>query len=259
MEMFFKSFLGILLIASTLGINTEIAMGTEQENLIKPFEEACFGKNIPPKVPLAIAKHESGLNPYAVNVAGTGYMPDSKEEALEIMRAAEATGASYDVGLMQINNQWFSRLRVTPESLLEPDKNIEIGVKILAGEFAKHGKNWTAVGYYHSPSKSRGIAYSKSIYQLYHGFIQPRTSKSEENHSEIKIAKIKNKQGKAVQNYAEQKTGNQNLLNKQGIWRNPSTSGKNRVVAFQVRKPGIIRLSSSKPGKSSSQTGTSED
>ena len=245
---FTKTVFYTLLIASSFGINSTAEAFTEPDPQIAPFEKACNGTNIPSKVALAIAKHESGLNAYAVNVAGTGYMPDSREEALEIIEAAEAAGASYDVGLMQINNQWFNRLGVSPASLLEPEKNIEIGVKILAGEFKKHGKNWTAVGYYHSPNSSRGLAYSKNIYQLYHRVTQPKNT-----------ATLKNPKATKVQSYAEQKTSNQNLLNDRGIWRNSSASRESRVVTFQVRKPGVIRLSSAKSGKSASQAGTFED
>lgn len=228
-----------------LGVDTN-ALASEQQADITPFEKACAGTNIPPKLALAIAHHESGLNPFAVNVAGTGYLPESKEQALEIIKDAENRGASYDVGLMQINNQWFQRLGITPESLLEPEKNLDTGVKILAGEFERHGKNWTAVGYYHSPTSWRGKAYSWKVYNLYHGEISPS-------------APAPAKSTKMRETYAKQETSHQNLSDGSGVWRNPATSKANRLVSFKIRSQNIIRLSGSKPGKPTGPAGTSED
>ena len=38
----------------------------------KVFVDSCELWNVPLKLALAIARHESGLNPWAVNVAGQG-------------------------------------------------------------------------------------------------------------------------------------------------------------------------------------------
>ena len=244
---FFENLISLLLAAIFLGVNPSDQAATEQGLLIQPYEEACLETPVPAKVALAIAKHESGLNPFAVNVAGASYMPKSKEEALEIIQQAEATGRSFDVGLMQINNQWYSKLGVTAESLLDSELNIEMGVKILAGEFERHGKGWNAVGYYHSPNTSRGLNYSWQIYKLYHSEIAPRkTPKTEHKITESTV-------------YAEQQIENRNLSDRGGIWRNPDTSKQNRVVPFQVRSQGIIRLSSAESGESTGAEGITEN
>ena len=246
MTSFFENIISILLVTFSLGVNPSDQAVTEQD-LLQPYEVACAETVVPPKVALAIAKHESGLNPFAVNVAGASYMPNSREEALEIISQAEETGRSFDVGLMQINNQWYPKLGVTAESLLDPDLNIEMGVKILAWEFERHGKGWNAVGYYHSPNTSRGLNYSWQIYQLYHGEIEPRKSPETEQKQTEKST------------YAEQKTENYNVSDRGGLWRNPGTSKQSRVVSFQVRGESIIRISSAEPGGSASPEGITQD
>ena len=53
-----------------------------------------------------------------------------------------------------------------PEQVLEPANNIKIGVWILAQEIRRHGLNWKAVAYYHTPlhkNPERGRAYARSV------------------------------------------------------------------------------------------------
>ena len=238
MTSFFENLISLLLATLSLGMNSSGEAASEQDVLIQPFEQACSGTIVPPKVALAIAKHESGLNPFAVNVAGASHMPNSREEALGIIQQAESAGRSFDVGLMQINNQWHSKLGVTAESLLDPELSIQMGVQILAGEFERHGKNWNAVGYYHSPNVSRGLNYSWQIYQLYQGEIIPRKASETQQTKQKEII------------CAERKISEQNLCDRTGIWRNTGTSKQSRVVTFQVRSESIIRLSSGEPGES---------
>ena len=86
---------------------------------------AAAGETGPP-VPLveAIARHESGLNPLAVNVAGKSYYPATRQEAEAIIQAAQATGRSFDVGLMQVNNWWLKRYGIPLEAVFDPAANI---------------------------------------------------------------------------------------------------------------------------------------
>ena len=190
---FFEDLISLLLATISLGVNPGDQVASEQDLLIQPYQAACAETTVPSKVALTIAKHESGLNPFAVNVAGTSYMSNSKEEALEIIREAEAAGRSFDVGLMQINNQWYPKLGITAESLLDPGLNIQMGVKILADELERHGKGWNAVGYNHNPKILRGLNYSWQIYQLYHAEIAPRESPDPPNNPRRKPLMPSNK------------------------------------------------------------------
>lgn len=60
---------------------------------------------------------------------------------------------SRDIGVMQINTWWLSRLAeygIREEHLWEPCMNVHIGAWILAGNVARYGYNWTAVGAYNA-------------------------------------------------------------------------------------------------------------
>ena len=72
------------------------------------FDAPCSRYRIPKRLVLAIAKTESGLDPWVVNVAGKDYRPGSRAGALAIIRQARARGLSHDIGLMQINSWWLS-------------------------------------------------------------------------------------------------------------------------------------------------------
>lgn len=115
---------------------------------------------------------------WVVNVAGKDYHPRTREQALAIIRAAQVRGMSYDVGVMQINNWWFDRLRITPETALEPQNNVILGAWILAQEIQRHGYNWKAVGAYHSPNPERQRIYVHAVAKRYRKAPAPVTEVS---------------------------------------------------------------------------------
>ncbi len=112
----------------------------------------------------AIIRHESGGNPYAVNVAGKSYFPATRQEAESIIEAALSAGKSFDVGLLQVNSWWMQRYDIPPASLLDPDVNRRWGVWILEQEIARNGFNWQGVAKYHSPDEERGRQYAWRVY-----------------------------------------------------------------------------------------------
>lgn len=120
---------------------------------------------VPDRLIKAIMKQESAFNPWAVNVAGQGNMPKTKEEALAIANNAWAEGRSFDVGLMQINSYWLRRFSMNPEYVIDPERNIVIGTWILAQEIKRFGLSWKAVASYHTPiaRPERGRTYAASV------------------------------------------------------------------------------------------------
>ena len=131
------------------------------------FDAPCSRYRVPKRLVLAIAKTESGLDPWVVNVAGKDYRPGSRAGALAIIRQARARGLSHDIGLMQINKWWLNHLNISPEIALEPRNNAALGVWILAREIQRHGYNWTAVGAYHSPTPARQRMYAQVVARKY--------------------------------------------------------------------------------------------
>lgn len=94
---------------------------------------------------LAIAQHESGLDPDSINRNRNG---------------------SYDIGLMQINSSWLSILKpygIGVAELKNPCVNLNIGAWILAKNFSMYGKNWRAVGAYNAKTEWKRASYAQQV------------------------------------------------------------------------------------------------
>ncbi len=143
-----------------------LAMAEAEADYRPVIIKAARQWQVPPRLALAIARVESGLHPWAVNVAGRGYQPESREEASLIIEEAWAAGRSFDVGLMQINSYWMRRYGLDPQLLLEPQKNAIMGVWILSKEIERFGLTWQAVASYHTPvakNPERGKSYALTV------------------------------------------------------------------------------------------------
>ncbi|MBN3753602.1 lytic transglycosylase domain-containing protein [Paraburkholderia sp. Tr-20389] len=87
----------------------------------------------------ALVRTESGFNPFAIGVVG-GHLdrqPASLAEALATVRALEARGFSYSIGLAQVNNRNFAKYGETAASLFEPCRNLRAAAAILTDCFAR--------------------------------------------------------------------------------------------------------------------------
>lgn len=130
------------------------------------FVEPCRSYQVPLALALAIARQESGSQPWAINVAGQSLFPASRADARRIADWAWSKGFSFDVGIMQINSYWLKRYSIPVEDVLDPQKNIAMGVWILAKEIERHGLTWQAVGAYHTPlarNPERARQYAVSV------------------------------------------------------------------------------------------------
>lgn len=135
----------------------------EQLPLASMFEEAAHTWGVPAALTQAIARVESGLSPWTLNIEGRGYQFESKEKALEKAKEAEAEGRSFDSGVMQVNSFWLKKYGIPLEAALDPQANIYLGSWILKQEIVRHGENWGAVGAYHSPNEDRGRKYAEMV------------------------------------------------------------------------------------------------
>ncbi len=112
----------------------------------------------------AIAKVESGMHPYAVNINLKGrnksFYIKNKKVASAFISYLEKKGYDFDVGISQINIRNIRRFGLSPVELLDPCKNIEISARILRELTRKYGVTWNAVWRYNG-SKN----YSKKIFK----------------------------------------------------------------------------------------------
>lgn len=110
------------------------------------FSEAGEAYGISPQLLKGIAKVESSLNPRAINKNLNG---------------------SVDMGLMQINSSWISRLNLEPDRLLSDScYNVMTGSKILRLCMDKYGYTWEAVGCYNAMSRHKRVDYSWKVFEM---------------------------------------------------------------------------------------------
>lgn len=160
----------LVLLVALLGMG-ELAhaansMQARQQILAPLFDATCLRLGVPKDLALAIARQESGFHPWIINISGKDFRPKNKEEALRLCQWAMQANRSFDVGIMQVNTYWIKKYRLPLELVLEPQSNVQIGVWILAQEIKRHGMNWRAVAYYHTPlhkNPQRGRQYVAAI------------------------------------------------------------------------------------------------
>jgi soluble lytic murein transglycosylase-like protein len=127
------------------------------------FREAAQVADVPATLTRAIAKVESGLNPWALNIEGKSFVFFNKEQVIEKAKVAQAAGQSFDSGVMQVNNRWLSKWRIPLEEAFDPATNIQLGSRILKQEIDRYGLTWNAIGAYHSQNKARQQNYIAKV------------------------------------------------------------------------------------------------
>ena len=109
------------------------------------FRAASNHYKIPEKLLKAIAKIETKLDPYAININ---------------------KNRTYDIGLMQINSTWLPKLNkagISREDLLDGCKNIQVGAWILASNIKQYGFNSKAIGAYNSRNPFYQERYARKV------------------------------------------------------------------------------------------------
>lgn len=106
---------------------------------------AC-APQVHPDTASAIASVESGFNPYAIGVVGGALQrqPRTRHEALATIKALQAGGWDYSVGLGQINVGNFARLGLTPSSALDPCTSLAAMQAVLGECYARTAPNHAA-------------------------------------------------------------------------------------------------------------------
>jgi len=88
----------------------------------------------------ALARTESGFNPYAIGVVG-GSVPQPKtlEDAIATVKALHKAGKNFSMGLAQINKYNLPKFGLTYETVFEPCQNLQTGAQILEDCFTRAG------------------------------------------------------------------------------------------------------------------------
>lgn len=146
-----------------------LVANAERKPVAPLFKQVADEFSLQPEILYAIADHESGYNPWALNIEGRGVYPESREEALAII--GDNLNKSFDVGLMQVNSYWLRKFDMSAREALEPEGNLRLGAWILRYCLDKYGYNWKAIGAYHtgSPKKlpNRSRAYAVKVMKKY--------------------------------------------------------------------------------------------
>lgn len=130
--------------------------------------QAAARHGLPPGLIKAVALTETGRTvdgqyrawPWAINVAGQGLYPDSRDEALAHLRGLRARNMrQFDVGCMQINYRWHGQAFDSLEAMLDPAINTDYAARYLAQLRQREGSWDAAIRRYHSADRDRGAAY----------------------------------------------------------------------------------------------------
>lgn len=128
------------------------------------FNQAANLYKVPHDVLMAIADVESGFNPYAIDVEGTPYFPNSYNAALNIVD--KYRNLSIDIGIMQVNSFWFNKLHYPLRYGLKPCDDVYLGAYVLARKIARYGYNWRGIAAYHSADYTAGLIYANKVYAV---------------------------------------------------------------------------------------------
>lgn len=122
----------------------------------------------------AIVHVESRGNPLALhdNTTGRSYAPSSEPAARSLLASLLKLGHSVDAGLMQVNSINFKRFGLTPDRVLKPCVNVQIGGQILReawGRAVRHGLTgqvalWHAVQAYNSGNLHGAPQYAARVW-----------------------------------------------------------------------------------------------
>ncbi|PLZ01774.1 lytic transglycosylase [Burkholderia sp. WAC0059] len=102
---------------------------------------------VAPATMAAVVRVESDFNPYAIGVVH-GHLdrqPVSLDEARATVRALDAAGWNYSVGLAQVNRANWLRAGLTPATAFDPCRNLAAGAAILQGCFEQAPRTRTQV------------------------------------------------------------------------------------------------------------------
>jgi len=116
----------------------------------------------------AIAKVESDMRSFAINVGGRSIFAASLAEATSAAkREIDAGKTNIDLGVMQLNWRWHGDQFSSLEEMLNPEKNIAYSARHLKQLYNQHGNWQKAIRYYHSAKPEYNRKYSRKVTMIW--------------------------------------------------------------------------------------------
>ena len=121
----------------------------------RQIHDAATQYDIPEGILYSVGLTETGrkgsLSPYAINIEGKAFFPESRGEAYRMVEEARQRGAKLiDVGCMQINVYFHASEFRSIADMFEPAKNVAYAARFLKQLHDRHD-TWTmAVARYHA-------------------------------------------------------------------------------------------------------------
>lgn len=108
--------------------------------------------------------------PWAINVGGTGYFYESKEQAIAAVQTFQARGIrSIDVGCAQINLMHHAAAFASLDSAFDPQTNTAYAARFLTDLRRATGSWPMAAAGYHSRTADIGVAYARKVMEIWPG------------------------------------------------------------------------------------------
>lgn len=137
-------------------------------------EAAAHGSGVPAALVRTVMTAESGRPggkgralrpwPWALNVDGQGYWPETRDQALSMIDGFLAEGrSSIDIGCFQINLRWHGKAFASPEDMIDPVRNASYAVGFLQDLMNETGSWRAAAGAYHSRDPDRAESYVQRL------------------------------------------------------------------------------------------------
>lgn len=147
----------LLLLAST-------ANASNDDKIVRLISAAEAEHNIPSGLLTAIAKTESDLKEYALNIQGKPvYFADRSAALRTIKQALDSGITNIDIGVMQINYKWHYRNFSSIDSMLSLRTNIYYAAGLLSRLKKEHGDWHKAIRHYHSANLTHSKKYSRKV------------------------------------------------------------------------------------------------
>jgi soluble lytic murein transglycosylase-like protein len=149
--------LALLSLLAALGLNsfTSDARAVAAGACEREIQAAAAKYGIPEGILYSVGLTETGrkgsLYPWALNVEGKAYFPETPAVALQTFQAARQEGKQLiDMGCMQINHHFHGENFSSAQAMLDPKRNVEYAAKFLRNLHDRH-ETWTmAVARYHA-------------------------------------------------------------------------------------------------------------